>query len=137
MLDRTRRLSAACWCDLVDSAPAAGKNDRSDADSVDLRGLDYVRKGQLVAVTRDDLVGPYIRTHDAEAQRRSSSARWAASFIDEAYLLYWPENERDYGQEAIEILLKVMENQRDDRLVIFAGYKDRMDRFFSSNFVTS
>jgi probable Rubsico expression protein CbbX len=54
-------------------------------------------------------------------------------FIDEAYYLYRPENERDYGQEAIEILLQVMENQRDDLVVILAGYKDRMDTFFQSN----
>ena len=54
-------------------------------------------------------------------------------FIDEAYYLYKPDNERDYGQEAIEILLQVMENNRDDLVVIMAGYADRMDRFFAAN----
>jgi len=98
-----------------------------------LHGLGYVRKGQLVAVTRDDLVGQYIGHTAPKTKEVVKRALGGVLFIDEAYYLYRPENERDYGQEAIEILLQIMENQRDDLVVIFAGYKDRMDRFFSSN----
>jgi probable Rubsico expression protein CbbX len=98
-----------------------------------LHGLGYVRKGQLIAVTRDDLVGQYIGHTAPKTKEVVKRAMGGVLFIDEAYYLYRPENERDYGQEAIEILLQIMENQRDDLVVIFAGYKDRMDRFFSSN----
>src|SRR3974390_938725 len=98
-----------------------------------LHALGYVRKGQLVAVTRDDLVGQYIGHTAPKTKEVLKRAMGGVLFIDEAYYLYRPENERDYGQEAIEILLQVMESQRDDLVVIFAGYKDRMDRFFSSN----
>jgi probable Rubsico expression protein CbbX len=95
--------------------------------------LGYVRKGHLVAVTRDDLVGQYIGHTAPKTKEILKKAMGGVLFIDEAYYLYRPENERDYGQEAIEILLQVMENQRDDLVVIFAGYKDRMDTFFRSN----
>src|SRR5262252_9535083 len=95
--------------------------------------LGYVRKGHLVAVTRDDLVGQYIGHTAPKTREVLKRAMGGVLFIDEAYYLYRPENERDYGQEAIEILLQVMESQRDDLVVIFAGYKDRMDQFFSSN----
>jgi probable Rubsico expression protein CbbX len=98
-----------------------------------LHGLGYVRKGHLVAVTRDDLVGQYIGHTAPKTRDVLRRATGGVLFIDEAYYLYRPENERDYGQEAIEILLQFMENQRDDLVVIFAGYKDRMDRFFTSN----
>jgi hypothetical protein len=98
-----------------------------------LHGLGYVRKGQLVAVTRDDLVGQFIGHTAPKTKEVLKRAMGGVLFIDEAYYLYRPENERDYGQEAIEILLQIMEDQRDDLVVIFAGYKDRMDRFFSSN----
>jgi probable Rubsico expression protein CbbX len=98
-----------------------------------LHGLGYARKGQLVAVTRDDLVGQYIGHTAPKTKEVLKRAMGGVLFIDEAYYLYRPENERDYGQEAIEMLLQVMENQREDLVVIFAGYKDRMDRFFSSN----
>ena len=95
--------------------------------------LGYVRKGHLVAVTRDDLVGQYIGHTAPKTKEVLKRAMGGVLFIDEAYYLYRPENERDYGQEAIEILLQVMENQRDDLVVILAGYKDRMDTFFRSN----
>ncbi len=92
-----------------------------------------MRKGHLVAVTRDDLVGQYIGHTAPKTKEVLKKAMGGVLFIDEAYYLYRPENERDYGQEAIEILLQVMENQRDDLVVILAGYKDRMDTFFQSN----
>src|SRR6266513_3138266 len=95
--------------------------------------LGYVRKGHLVAVTRDDLVGQYIGHTAPKTREVLTRAMGGVLFIDEAYYLYRPSNERDYGQEAIEILLQVMENQRADLVVILAGYKDRMDSFFSSN----
>ena len=98
-----------------------------------LHRLGYVRKGHLVAVTRDDLVGQYIGHTAPKTRDILKKAMGGVLFIDEAYYLYRPENERDYGQEAIEILLQVMENTRDDLVVILAGYADRMDRFFESN----
>jgi probable Rubsico expression protein CbbX len=87
----------------------------------------------MVAVTRDDLVGQYIGHTAPKTKEVLKKAMGGVLFIDEAYYLYRPENERDYGQESIEILLQVMENHRDDLVVILAGYKDRMDTFFQSN----
>lgn len=98
-----------------------------------LHRLGYVRKGHLVTVTRDDLVGQYIGHTAPKTKEVLKKAMGGVLFIDEAYYLYRAENERDYGQEAIEILLQVMENNRDDLVVILAGYADRMDRFFASN----
>jgi probable Rubsico expression protein CbbX len=98
-----------------------------------LHRLGYIRKGQLVTVTRDDLVGQYIGHTAPKTKEVLKKAMGGVLFIDEAYYLYRPENERDYGQEAIEILLQVMENQREDLVVILAGYADRMERFFASN----
>jgi len=98
-----------------------------------LHRLGYVRKGHLVSVTRDDLVGQYIGHTAPKTKEVLKKAMGGVLFIDEAYYLYRPDNERDYGQEAIEILLQVMENQRDDLVVILAGYADRMDKFFASN----
>ena len=98
-----------------------------------LHRLGYIRKGHLVSVTRDDLVGQYIGHTAPKTKEILKRAMGGVLFIDEAYYLYRPENERDYGQEAIEILLQVMENQRDDLVVILAGYAERMDRFFESN----
>ncbi|MGB3388045.1 MAG: CbbX protein [Pseudaminobacter sp.] len=98
-----------------------------------LHRLGYIRKGHLVSVTRDDLVGQYIGHTAPKTKEILKRAMGGVLFIDEAYYLYRPENERDYGQEAIEILLQVMENQRDDLVVILAGYTQRMDRFFESN----
>jgi probable Rubsico expression protein CbbX len=98
-----------------------------------LQRLGYLRTGHLVAVTRDDLVGQYIGHTAPKTREVLKKAMGGVLFIDEAYYLYRPENERDYGQEAIEILLQVMENQRADVVVIFAGYEDRMQTFFQSN----
>ncbi len=98
-----------------------------------LHRLGYVRKGHLVSVTRDDLVGQYIGHTAPKTKEVLKRAMGGVLFIDEAYYLYRPENEKDYGQEAIEILLQVMENQRDDLVVILAGYADRMATFFSAN----
>jgi probable Rubsico expression protein CbbX len=113
--------------------PGTGKTTVALRMASILHGLGYVRKGHLVAVTRDDLVGQYIGHTAPKTREVLKRAMGGVLFIDEAYYLYRPENERDYGQEAIEILLQVMENQRDDLVVILAGYKDRMDRFFASN----
>ena len=113
--------------------PGTGKTTVAMRMASILHGLGYVRKGHLVAVTRDDLVGQYIGHTAPKTKEVLKRAMGGVLFIDEAYYLYRPENERDYGQEAIEILLQIMENQRDDLVVIFAGYKDRMDSFFSSN----
>jgi probable Rubsico expression protein CbbX len=98
-----------------------------------LHRLGYVRKGHLVTVTRDDLVGQYIGHTAPKTKEILKKAMGGVLFIDEAYYLHRPENERDYGQEAIEILLQVMENQRDDLVVILAGYAGRMEKFFASN----
>ena len=98
-----------------------------------LHRLGYVRKGHLVSVTRDDLVGQYIGHTAPKTRDVLKKAMGGVLFIDEAYYLYKPDNERDYGQEAIEILLQVMENNRDDLVVIMAGYADRMDRYFAAN----
>ena len=98
-----------------------------------LHRLGYVRKGHLVAVTRDDLVGQYIGHTAPKTREILKRAMGGVLFIDEAYYLYRPENERDYGQEAIEMLLQQMEDHRDDLVVILAGYKDRMEQFFRSN----
>ena len=98
-----------------------------------LHRLGFVRRGHLVSVTRDDLVGQYIGHTAPKTKEILKKAMGGVLFIDEAYYLYRPENERDYGQEAIEILLQVMENQREDLVVILAGYADRMERFFQSN----
>ena len=113
--------------------PGTGKTTVAMKMASILHGLGYVRKGHLVAVTRDDLVGQYIGHTAPKTKEVLKRAMGGVLFIDEAYYLYRPENERDYGQEAIEILLQVMENQRDDLVVIFAGYRDRMERFFGSN----
>lgn len=113
--------------------PGTGKTTIALRMAEILHRLGYVRKGHLVAVTRDDLVGQFIGHTAPKTREVIKKAMGGVLFIDEAYFLYRPENERDYGQEAIEILLQVMENQRDDLVVILAGYKDRMERFFGSN----
>ncbi|GJF05922.1 CbbX protein [Pseudonocardia sp. D17] len=98
-----------------------------------LHRLGYLRRGHLVAVTRDDLVGEYVGHTAPKTKEVIKRAMGGVLFIDEAYYLYKVENERDYGGESIEILLQVMENNRDDLVVILAGYKDRMDTFFAAN----
>jgi probable Rubsico expression protein CbbX len=95
--------------------------------------LGYIEKGHLLTVTRDDLVGQYIGHTAPKTKEVLKKAMGGVLFIDEAYYLYKPDNERDYGSEAIEILLQVMENQRDELVVILAGYKEPMDKFYESN----
>ena len=95
--------------------------------------LGYIAQGHLLTVTRDDLVGQYIGHTAPKTKEVLKKAMGGVLFIDEAYYLYIPDNERDYGSEAIEILLQVMENQRDDLVVILAGYKEPMDKFYESN----
>ena len=113
--------------------PGTGKTTVALRMSEILHRLGYVREGHLVSVTRDDLVGQYIGHTAPKTKEVIKKAMGGVLFIDEAYYLYKPENERDYGAESIEILLQVMENNRDDLVVILAGYKDRMDKFFHSN----
>ena len=113
--------------------PGTGKTTVAMRMAEILHHLGYVRQGHMVAVTRDDLVGQYIGHTAPKTKEVLKKAMGGVLFIDEAYYLYKPENERDYGAESIEILLQVMENNRDDLVVILAGYKDRMDRFFESN----
>ena len=113
--------------------PGTGKTTVALRIAEILHRLGYVRKGHVVSVTRDDLVGQYIGHTAPKTKEVLKKAMGGVLFIDEAYYLYRPENERDYGQEAIEILLHVMGNSRDDLVVILAGYKDRMDTFFKSN----
>jgi probable Rubsico expression protein CbbX len=113
--------------------PGTGKTTVALRMAKILHRLGYVREGHMVAVTRDDLVGQYIGHTAPKTREVLKKAMGGVLFIDEAYYLYKPENERDYGAESIEILLQVMENNRDDLVVILAGYKDRMERFFQSN----
>ena len=113
--------------------PGTGKTTVAMRMADILHRLGYVRSNHLVSVTRDDLVGQYIGHTAPKTREILKKAMGGVLFIDEAYYLYRPENERDYGQEAIEILLQIMENNRDDLVVILAGYKDRMDRFYESN----
>ena len=113
--------------------PGTGKTTVALRMAEILHRLGYIREGHLVTVTRDDLVGQYIGHTAPKTKEVIKKAMGGVLFIDEAYYLYRPENERDYGQESIEILLQVMENNRDDLVVILAGYKNRMDKFFESN----
>jgi probable Rubsico expression protein CbbX len=113
--------------------PGTGKTTVAERMSMILHTLGYVRKGHVVTATRDDLVGQYIGHTAPKTKEMLRKAMGGVLFIDEAYYLYRPDNERDYGSEAIEILLQVMENSRHDVVVIFAGYKERMDVFYQSN----
>ena len=113
--------------------PGTGKTTVAARMSMILHTLGYVRKGHVVTATRDDLVGQYIGHTAPKTKEMLRKAMGGVLFIDEAYYLYRPDNERDYGSEAIEILLQVMENNRNDVVVIFAGYKERMDVFYQSN----
>jgi probable Rubsico expression protein CbbX len=113
--------------------PGTGKTTVALEMAKILQQLGYVRKGHLVVATRDDLVGQYVGHTAPKTKEVIKRAMGGVLFIDEAYYLYRPENERDYGQEAIEMLLQAMENQRDDLVVILAGYKNRMETFFQSN----
>ncbi|MBM3506398.1 MAG: CbbX protein [Alphaproteobacteria bacterium] len=113
--------------------PGTGKTTVALRMAEILKNLGYIRQGHLISVTRDDLVGQYIGHTAPKTREVIKKAMGGVLFIDEAYYLYKPENERDYGQEAIEILLQVMENNRDDLVVILAGYANRMEVFFQSN----
>ncbi|CAO3427157.1 CbbX protein [Azospirillum endophyticum] len=113
--------------------PGTGKTSVARRMAGLLHGLGYIRRDHVVSVTRDDLVGQYIGHTAPKTKEVLKRAMGGVLFIDEAYYLYRPENERDYGQEAIEILLQVMEDNRDDLVVILAGYRDRMEIFFRSN----
>ncbi len=113
--------------------PGTGKTTVARRMADVLHRLKYIRRNHVVTVSRDDLVGQYIGHTAPKTKEILKKAMGGVLFIDEAYYLYRPENERDYGQEAIEILLQVMEDHRDDLVVILAGYKDRMDTFFRSN----
>jgi probable Rubsico expression protein CbbX len=113
--------------------PGTGKTTVALRMAKVLHQLGYVRKGHMVVATRDDLVGQYVGHTAPKTKEILKKAMGGVLFIDEAYYLYRPENERDYGQEAIEMLLQIMENQRDDLVVILAGYKDRMGTFFQAN----
>jgi probable Rubsico expression protein CbbX len=114
-------------------SPGTGKTTLATHMGELLAELGYLRTGQLVSVTRDDLVGQYVGHTAPKTKEVLKRAMGGVLLIDEAYYLYRPENERDYGQESIEILLQVMEAQREDLVVILAGYADRMDVFFRSN----
>ena len=114
-------------------SPGTGKTTVAMKMADILNRLGYIKKGHLMTVTRDDLVGQYIGHTAPKTKEVLKQAMGGVLFIDEAYYLYKPDNERDYGAEAIEILLQIMENQRDDLVVIFAGYKDKMDQFYESN----
>ncbi len=113
--------------------PGTGKTTVARRMADVLHRLKYIRRNHVVTVSRDDLVGQYIGHTAPKTKEVLKKAMGGVLFIDEAYYLYRPENERDYGQEAIEILLQVMEDHRDDLVVIMAGYKDRIDTFFKSN----
>ena len=113
--------------------PGTGKTTVALRIASILHKLGFVRRGQVVSVTRDELVGQYIGHTAPKTKEILKKAMGGVLFIDEAYYLHRPDNERDYGQEAIEILLQVMESQREDLVVILAGYGDRMDKFFASN----
>ena len=114
-------------------SPGTGKTTVGLKMAEILYKLGYVRKGHLLTVTRDDLVGQYIGHTAPKTKEVLKKAMGGVLFIDEAYYLYKPDNDRDYGSEAIEILLQVMENQRDDLVVVLAGYKEPMDKFYESN----
>src|SRR6266702_1691890 len=113
--------------------PGTGKTTVALRIASILHKLGFVRRGQVVSVTRDELVGQYIGHTAPKTKEILKKAMGGVLFIDEAYYLHRPDNERDYGQEAIEILLQVMENQREDLVVILAGYGERMTNFFASN----
>nr|AIA21257.1 putative rubisco expression protein [Pyropia kanakaensis] len=114
-------------------SPGTGKTTVAMKMADILHRLGYIKKGHLLTVTRDDLVGQYIGHTAPKTKEVLKQAMGGVLFIDEAYYLYKADNERDYGSESIEILLQVMENQRNDLVVIFAGYKDRMEKFYESN----
>jgi len=114
-------------------SPGVGKTTVGMRMAELLHRLGYLDRGHLVAAMRNDLVGEYIGHTAPKTKKVLDRARGGVLFIDEAYYLHRTDSEKDYGQEAVEILLQVMENDRDNLVVILAGYKDRMDAFFQSN----
>jgi probable Rubsico expression protein CbbX len=128
-LDSSRPTLHMCFT----GSPGTGKTTVALRMAELLHRLGYLAKGHLVTVTRDDLVGQYIGHTAPKTREVLKRAMGGVLFIDEAYYLYRQDNERDYGQESIEILLQIMENHREDLVVILAGYRDRMDQFFQSN----
>ena len=113
--------------------PGTGKTSVAAKIALVLRNLGYLTKGHITNVTREDLVGQYVGHTAPKTREQLQRAQGGILFIDEAHHLYKPDNERDYGSESIELLLQVMENQRDDLILIFAGGKDKIDGFFNSN----
>ena len=113
--------------------PGTGKTTVAQRMGTLLHGLGFLEHGHLVTATRDDLVGQYVGHTAPKTKEIVGKAIGGVLFIDEAYYLHRPGNERDYGGEAIEILLQAMETHRDDLVVILAGYADRMDVFFAAN----
>lgn len=113
--------------------PGTGKTSVAAKIALVLRSLGYLTKGHITNVTREDLVGQYVGHTAPKTKENLQRAQGGILFIDEAHHLYKPDNERDYGSEAIELLLQVMENQRDDLILIFAGGKEKIDGFFNSN----
>jgi probable Rubsico expression protein CbbX len=113
--------------------PGTGKTSVAAKIALVLRSLGYLTKGHITNVTREDLVGQYVGHTAPKTREQLQQAQGGILFIDEAHHLYKPDNERDYGSEAIELLLQVMENQRDDLILIFAGGKVNIDKFFNSN----
>jgi probable Rubsico expression protein CbbX len=114
-------------------SPGTGKTTVASKMALILANLDYIKKGHLISVSREDLVGQYIGHTAPKTREVLKKAMGGILFIDEAYYLYKPENERDYGKEAIEILLQIMENHREDLVIIFAGYKTKLEKFYKSN----
>jgi probable Rubsico expression protein CbbX len=113
--------------------PGTGKTSVAAKIALVLRNLGYLSKGHITNVTREDLVGQYVGHTAPKTREQLQKAQGGILFIDEAHHLYKPDNERDYGSEAIELLLQVMENQRDDLIIIFAGGKEKIELFFNSN----
>jgi probable Rubsico expression protein CbbX len=114
-------------------APGTGKTTVALRMAEMLHRLGYLSGGQLVHAMRNDLVGEFIGQTAPKTKKVLESAMGGVLFIDEAYYLHRANDSRDYGQEVIDILLQVMENKRDQFVVVLAGYKDRMESFFTSN----
>jgi probable Rubsico expression protein CbbX len=113
--------------------PGTGKTSVAHKIALVLRNLGYLTKGHVTTVTREDMVGQYVGHTAPKTRECLQNATGGVLFIDEAHHLYKPNNERDYGAEAIELLLQVMENQRDDLVIVFSGGKEKIDTFFNSN----
>merc|ERR1711937_546174 len=112
-------------------APGTGKTTVAVRMGQILAKMGYCRGGHVVVATRDDLVGQYVGHTAPKTKEMVKKAMGGILLVDEAYYLYNAANDRDYGQESIEILLNIMENNKDDLVVAVAGYRDRMDAFFS------